>query len=65
MRDDKVKQATTIVEELGITADNEPELYSGFLHRLESDTHLTAFIQARPHNRRFHLQYAASSRVQT
>jgi hypothetical protein len=49
---------------MGITPANEPQLYRAFLLIVENDAQLTAFLGAKPEHRRFHLEVAASSRVQ-
>jgi hypothetical protein len=64
MRDNKVNQALAILKEMGITSANEPQLYRAFLLIVENDAQLTAFLGAQPEHRRFHLEVAASTRVQ-
>jgi hypothetical protein len=64
MRDQKFNQALAILKEMGITPANEPQLYRAFLLIVENDAQLTAFLGAKPEHRRFHLEVAASSRVQ-
>jgi hypothetical protein len=64
MRDNKVNQALAILKEMGITPANEPQLYRVFLLIVENDAQLAAFLGAEPEHRRFHLEVAASTRVQ-
>jgi hypothetical protein len=64
MRDQKVNKALAILKEMGITPANEPQLYRAFLLIVDNDAQLTTFLGAKPEHRRFHLEVAASSRVQ-
>jgi hypothetical protein len=63
MRDQKVNQALAILKEMRITPANELQLYRAFLI-VENNAQLTAFLGAEPEHMRFHLEVAASSRVQ-